>query len=50
MRTLEDALEQNDNHLDGIINNISVPDHPEEESRKTAVDKSRNDTYRIFES
>ena len=34
MRTLEDALEQNDNHLDGIINNISVQEHPEEESQK----------------
>ena len=34
MRTLEDALEQNDNQLDGIINNIAASEYPEEESRK----------------
>ena len=35
LRSLEDMLEQNDNHFDGIINNMPTPEYPEEEKRKT---------------
>ena len=38
MRTIEDAVEQNDNAIDGVINNLPKPEDVEkEEQEKTSV-------------
>ena len=39
MRSIEDMLEQNDNQLDGVINNVSIETEAEKEAKSSVVDK-----------
>ena len=36
MRTIEDAVEQNDNAIDGVINNLPKPEEAEKEEQAKA--------------
>ncbi len=49
MRSLEDQIEQNDNMLDGIINNLPEETIAEKEERTSVFDKNKNHKPEIEE-